>query len=317
VFATNTTDLIIDINGYFLPQTNSTTQSTALGTGASNAGSQNTAIGYDALQVNTGNGNTATGTYALSSNASGNNNVAIGSAALDFNATGSANTAVGTQALLNNLIGNDNAAMGFNALWSNSIGSNNTAFGAEALSNNVTGSGNSALGYQAGSQITSGSNNIDIGNQGQNTDSSTIRIGDPVTHTSAYLAGVKGAIVVSGATVLIGANGQLGTVPSSRRYKEDIHDIGETSEALMKLHPVAFRYRQPAPDGNKPMQYGLIGEEVEKVYPELVIHDSDQQILSVAYHELPALLLNELQKQHRTIEELHKRIDALEKQLSH
>ena len=38
------------------------------------------------------------------------------------------------------------------------------------------------------------------------------------------------------------------------------------SDKLMKLRPVSFRYRQD-PDAIK--QYGLVAEEVERVYPEL------------------------------------------------
>src|SRR5579863_7933280 len=42
-FVYGTTDIILDIYGYYIPQSSST--STALGTGASNGGTQNTAVG--------------------------------------------------------------------------------------------------------------------------------------------------------------------------------------------------------------------------------------------------------------------------------
>lgn len=71
----------------------------------------------------------------------------------------------------------------------------------------------------------------------------------------------------------------------------------------MNLRPVTFHYKQSQEHGPNPIQYGLIGEEVAKVYPELAIYGKDGQIESVQYHQLPALLLNELQKQHRTIEQ--------------
>lgn len=327
VYVSNASDVVIDINGYFVAQTSPGSDSTALGTGASNAGSQNTAIGFNSLQVNgSGNANTGIGSLALSSNTSGDNNVALGSSALQFNAMGAANTALGTQSLLNNLLGSNNSAVGFNSLWQNTVGTNNTALGASALFGNSSGSWNIAIGSEAG-QSLSGSYNIDIGNQGQANDSSAIRIGSPSNQSSAYIAGIYNVNVGTGAAVMINSNGQLGTTQSSRRYKEDIQDMGTASNGLMRLRPVTFRYKKPLPDGSKPLQYGLIGEEVEKVFPELVIYGSDRQVDSIAYHELPSLLLNELQNQHRTIqqqtlriseqaEQLHllkERIDALEK----
>lgn len=327
VFASNDTDLLIDINGYFIPDTNAGTQSTAVGTGASNAGSLNTAIGFNSLQLNSGIANTATGALALSSNTSGGSNVAVGESALQFNTSGAANTATGTQALLNDLIGSDNTAMGFNALWSNTTGSDNTAVGETALfstaigSGNVavgggalylaTGSSNIALGFQAGNQIGGGNNNIDLGNPGQSGDNYVTRIGTGNAQASAFIAGIINS-TVSGSAVFVNSNGQLGITPSARRFKEQIRDIGTASSAIMQLHPVSFIYKDALNDGTEPKQYGLIGEEVEKVYPELVVYGQDRQVESVQYHELPVLLLNELQKQHRIIEKQQREIDSEE-----
>ncbi len=325
IFTTTTANIVIDLNGYFLAQT-SGTESTALGTGASNAGSNNTAIGFNSLEVNSGNANTAIGTLALSSNTSGNNNAALGSGALQFNATGGADTAIGSQSLLNNLIGSSNVAIGFNALFGNAVGSNNTALGDAALSANSSGSWNIAVGSQAGQAVT-GSYNIDIGNSGQASDSNAIRIGTPSNQTAAYIAGIYNVNVGGGSSVLVNSNGQLGTIQSSRRFKEDIQDMGAASDLLMRLRPVTFRYKQALPGGSRPLQYGLIGEEVEKIFPDLVIYGADGQVDSIAYQELPSLLLNELQKENRTIQRqsryiadqeermhlLEKRISALEK----
>jgi len=62
----------------------------------------------------------------------------------------------------------------------------------------------------------------------------------------------------------------------------------------MKLRPVTFRYRN---DPNQQRQYGLIAEEVARVYPDLVSHDAAGKMVSVHYQELVPMLLNELQKQ--------------------
>jgi hypothetical protein len=70
--------------------------------------------------------------------------------------------------------------------------------------------------------------------------------------------------------------------------------MGSSSDGLAKLRPVTFRNKN---DPEERPQYGLIAEEVERVFPELVVHDSEGNALSVLYHELPAMLLNEWQKQ--------------------
>ena len=53
------------------------------------------------------------------------------------------------------------------------------------------------------------------------------------------------------------SRGQLGTVLSSRRYKEDIQSMDAASDGLLRLRPVTFRYKKPLDDGSKPIQYGL------------------------------------------------------------
>lgn len=314
VFVTDTTDVILDINGYFAPESFSISESTALGTGASALGSQNTAIGFDALQINSsGSGNTAEGALTLSSNSTGNNNVAIGFGALNLNSSGGANTAVGAEALFNNQTGQDNTALGFSALWANVGGRNNIALGVNALSMNVSGGSDIAIGNGVGLNIVGGNNDIYIGGSGTSDESNAIRIG--TSQTTAFIAGITG-IPVTGSAVLVNSSGQLGIAASSERYKEDIQDMGQASNALMQLRPITFRYKQSSEDGTRPLQYGLLAEEVAKIYPELVVYGRDGQVESIQYHQLPALLLNELQKQHKTIAELEARIAALEALLS-
>ena len=115
-----------------------------------------------------------------------------------------------------------------------------------------------------------------------------------------------------GLTVLIDSNGQLGTAQSSATVKRDIIDVGEQSSALMKLRPVSFFYRN---DTVGIRQYGLIAEEVAEVMPELVQFSPSGQAETVRYHFLPPLLLDQVQKQERKIEEQQKTIEALMQRL--
>jgi hypothetical protein len=257
-------------------------------------GSGNTASGYAAMVNNTtGDNNTAFGNTALNSNSTGNKNVATGYQALYFNTSGGYNTASGYQALYSNLDGIRNTAFGDWGLYSNTHGSDNTAAGQGALYSSTTGSYNIGLGANAGYNLTSGSNNIEIGNEGTSSDGGIIRIGAAGTHTATYIAGIENA-KVTGAAVYITSSGQLGVLASSERYKTAIAPMGAGTEKLQELRPVSFHLKT---DANGPVQYGLIAEEVAKVYPELVIRDQAGKIQGVRYDELAPMLLNEVQKQ--------------------
>ena len=190
------------------------------------------------------------------------------------------------------------------------LASANIALGIGALPNITAGAGNIAIGSNAGSLIPGGnSNNIDIGNQGTASDSGVIRIG--AVQSELFVAGVRGTTTLNNNAipVMIDSNGQLGTVSSSRRFKEDIQDMGDASRDLMRLRPVTFRYKQPFADGEKPIQFGLIAEEVAEVYPDLVAYSADGQIETVKYQVLDSMLLNEVQRQEANISRLEQKAD--------
>ena len=291
---------------------------TCYGSGALHSltdGSGNTGIGYVALYLNTtGSHNSAFGANSLFYNTTGGGNSASGYMTLFSNTTGNYNTAAGSEALKSNKTGLQNVANGRSSLYANTTGQSNTADGAFALYSNISGSKNIAVGAFAG-YYTSGSNNIVIGNNGVASESNTIRIGMSDVHTNTFLAGVHGVNVTGGAAVYVTSAGHLGTVASSRRYKEDIQPMGDTSERLMDLQPVTFHYKQADEAGNKPIQYGLIAEDVESVMPELVVRNADGSAETVAYHVLPSLLLNEYQKQHQKLQETEVKLSALEAEL--
>jgi Chaperone of endosialidase len=312
VYVTQTTDLVIDINGYFAAESDA---------------AHNTATGGQALSsLNGGFYNTADGYAALFSNVNGSDNTATGFGALDSNTSGSDNTGVGFGTLNYNTAGSQNTAVGSSALHAGSTQtvSDNTAVGFQALLNN-TGNSNIALGANAGESLTSGNSNIYIGADlpSGNTESDTIRIGF-TGQTATYIGGISGAQYgPSAMAVYIGSNGQLGTAASSIRYKEDVQDMGDASSNLLKLRPVTFRYKQPYVDGSKPLDYGLIAEEVEQIYPDLVVKDNDGQVQTVQYQKLTPMLLNELQKQHEELlrqqeenRKLQERMAALEARIA-
>jgi Chaperone of endosialidase len=143
-------------------------------------------------------------------------------------------------------------------------------------------------------------------------DNATTRIGSG--QSRAFIAGIRGATtgVANAVNVVIDSNGQLGTVNSSRRFKQDIQDMGDASANLMRLRPITYRYQQPYADGSKPADYGLIAEEVAEVYPDLVVKGADGQVETVQYQKLTPMLLNEVQRQHAVIQDLQRRLATLE-----
>ena len=293
----------------------SNTASGASALARNTTGDFNTANGATALFSNTtGFNNTASGNDTLSSNTTGLDNTAMGFQALFSNTTGDSNTAVGVRALYSNIggvlfAGGGNTAIGLNALEDNTTGAFNTANGAAALSSNTTGNANIALGLQAGENLTTGDGNIDIGNRGVAGEGGTIRIGTQGIQTKTFMAGINGAAVMGGA-VKVNAAGQLGTAPSSQRFKTEIKPMDKASEAIHALKPVTFLYKQEIDPEGIP-QFGLVAEEVEKVNPDLVARDEKGEIYTVRYEAVNAMLLNEFLKEHRTVQELKKEVAGL------
>jgi hypothetical protein len=266
---------------------------TAVGSGALilNTAGQNTATGAQALLNNTtGPKNTADGAFALASNSTGGSNTASGHQALFNNTSGSSNTANGVNALGNNFNGSSNTANGAGALISNGGGNFNTASGASALLHNTTGSRNIALGAAAGKNVTSANNVICIGADGANASN------------TCYIGSIFGALSSGGAAVFINANGKLGTVQCSRRFKDDIKPMEQASDGLFALKPVTFRYKKEIDPKGIP-QFGLVAEDVEQVNPDLVVRDNEGKTYSVRYDQINAMLLNEFLKEHRKVQE--------------
>jgi len=275
-------------------------------------GRSNTALGFHALlNAHKVSANTAVGAHALENLTVGGVNTAVGASALSATTTGYSNTATGQNSLLVNTTGSENTASGLDALFSNTTGARNTAYGDASLLNVTTGSDNIALGYNAGWLLKAGNNNIDIGAAGLVPDSNTIRIGEPATHQYAYIAGISGSTVPTGVAVIVDADGHLGTITSSARFKDEIKPMDRASEAILALQPVTFRYKK-ALDPKGISQFGLVAEQVEKVNPDLVACDDQGKPYTVRYEAVNAMLLNEFLKEHRKVEEQNCKQQKLE-----
>ncbi|MGC2625587.1 MAG: tail fiber domain-containing protein, partial [Candidatus Udaeobacter sp.] len=299
-------------------------------------GNFNMAIGTEALKDNNANFNLAIGFRVAYLNTTGRHLTGIGAAAMRNNTTGEFNTAIGAAALFNNTTTASNLAVGdsaltaFNgtaftdgantalgsiALSALTTGEENVVVGRRALEFATDGSNNVIVGWRAGDGLTTGDGNTFIGDQaGRNegpTVSDVICLGSPgdtdggqTTSNRAYIGNVHGVTPGSGGvqTVIIDNDGQLGSMVSSRRFKKDIKPMDQTSEAIVKLKPVTFHYKNKD-SKNTELDYGLIAEDVAEVNPDWVIYERSGKPLSVRYTEINVMLLNEFIKEHKKVEE--------------
>jgi hypothetical protein len=123
---------------------------------------------------------------------------------------------------------------------------------------------------------------------------------------------------------------------SDRKLKKDIKELDYGLEELMKLRPVAYKWKEATvgsvsiPLDERELKFGLVGQEVEKVIPEVVgthslkksksnsdkLEYTKKEILSMNYAALLPLLVKAKQEQHKQLFKLQKENNALLKQVT-
>ena len=286
-----------------------------------------TAIGVLALNLTRNSYNTAAGsgcmfnTYGTAYNTCGLSSTGVGHEALYY-CLGSRNVGIGRASglgaygyhdiMLSPFASDNTLFAGTTTRLNNKIrtGYRNSFFGRDCGIRVINGIYNIAIGYRAAYNcIGSESSSISIGNYGT-AGNNIIRIG---THGAGvnqqdkcFVAGVRGITtgVADAISVLVDSGHQLGTVSSSIKCKENIFDMGYNSDAIYDLEPTTFEYKSHP--GVK--QYGLIAEDVESVFPNLVVKNVEGLPETVKYHTLSVLLLNEIIKLENRIKELEKKV---------
>jgi hypothetical protein len=159
--------------------------------------STNTAIGVDALNVNTtGSDNVALGRMSMFRNTSGRKNMAVGPFTMEFNLTGESNVAIGNAAMYRNVSGNFNVAIGDFALGE-AMGDANTGIGKFAGSFIVSGGANTGasnstfIGGETKAGAINQTNQTVVGFGAEGKGSNTATIGNSSV-TVLYLAGAVG-----------------------------------------------------------------------------------------------------------------------------
>ena len=94
---------------------------------------------------------------------------------------------------------------------------------------------------------------------------------------------------------------------SSLRYKEDVEDLEDQTKNLYLVKPKRFKWKK-----SKRKDIGLIAEEIEKVYPEVVRYDEEGRPDGIRYQLLTSILVSITKKQKEELENLHKQLDNVD-----
>ena len=287
----------------------------------------------------TGNANIAVGAGNLANMTNAFNNTAIGAFSQTSNLTGSSNTSVGVGALQSNL-GSESTAVGSNALVAQTTGTDNCAFGSDSLRSVVTtirncafgwragydciGSENTLFGSQAGYSIQTGSNNVCIGyasgvnlTSGSNNIYINLPSNDPSETTTCKIASIRGetTYAADAVNVVIDSTGTLGTVSSTRNTKSNIIPLDEEDnhEKLLRLQPRRFDVNNKSNIKAEHQSFGLVYDEVENNYDDLLAKNPDGSPHTLYYQHIPIMLLAEVQRLNKINVKLEERLAYLEK----
>jgi hypothetical protein len=133
------------------------------------------------------------------------------------------------------------------------------------------------------------------------------------TTSPAYRLHVDGAVYASG---IVYCNGNA--MCSDQRWKTNIKPIQNALDNVLKMQGVTYYWKvDEYPDKHFPEgeQVGFIAQEIEKVYPQVVLADKDGY-KSVDYSKFTPVLVEAIKEQQKIIEELQKVIQQLQEENS-
>jgi len=261
-------------------------------------GANNVFLGIKAGYENTGTRN---------SNYLGCHNVFIGYLSGMKNTEGQSNVFIGKQSGFNNTLGKYNVFVGQNTAGQNQEGDFNTYIGAHSAEFKTGGNYNTFIGYSSGGQNGAGSGNVFIGRSAGSSEIGSNLLYIDNSNTAAPL--IWGNFATGSEEVVInGIFSPKGMVksPSDRRYKKNIEPLTGVLDKLNLVNGVYFDWRlDEFPDmiRNQGRQIGVIAQDLEKAYPELV-STNREGYKTVDYMKLTAILIEAVKEQQQVIEEL-------------
>jgi len=274
-------------------------------------GTRNVAVGKNTMTVSSGTSdNTVIGSYSTGQNMVGaSNNVSIGNEALGNSCSNcQENTVVGHNTLTStSFVKNQSVVLGREAAYRSggisavllgtkmayNVGGTNSSLQVGDGDENPNGFLSGAL-FAVGSYLTI---NAKVG----------VGMGPPDAASSLDMA-------VSGA-----AHATSWSSASDLTLKRDLHPLGDVIGKIAQLHGVSFRWKDPAAFGGGAAdrrQIGLIAQEVERVFPEVVIRSGEEGTLSVDYAALMPVMVEALKTLEAEHTALEKELDGLEQQLA-
>ncbi len=308
-------------------------------------GYDNTFIGTESGYNNSyGHYNVLIGNRSGYSN-TGYNNIFIGYKAGESSSSTTNTTFIGNEAG-RNLIGDDNLAIG-DRTGTNDYVAENECFGQVILGidagRNITGDYNTILGYGAGSKwgaSASGSNNTFLGFQAGGGGSYKLGTGNVcVGYEAGYNVNGDNKLYIANNSTTALLYGEFdnqylkltgdmeithnliveGTIsnPSDARYKKNIREMGDVIPSLMKLRSVYYNWDSdefPEMNFSDGTQIGFIAQEVEPLFPELVVTDRNGY-KSVDYSRMSVILFQAVREQQQVIEDDKAEIDRLKDEL--
>ena len=295
---------------------------------ANTTGYDNIFMGHEAGTNNTtGYHNVFLGKQSGYSNISGNWNNIVGTLAGYSITSGDLNNFMGDAAGYYTTTGTSNLFLGD---WSgryNETGDQNVYLGADAGYNNVSGTGNVCLGYKAGYNET-GSNKLYIANSGADNTaalvygdfySKILRVNGNMginaqaySDVSLYVETSTYAAIYAHGTIY--ATGSFAN-PSDFRLKENIVNLGSTLEKTLNLRPVSYDWKDKQQAKSMGKQIGLIAQEVELLFPQLVVTDP-KGFKAMDYSRLSVILLQALKEQDQIVQKQALDIENAQKSIA-
>ena len=97
------------------------------------------------------------------------------------------------------------------------------------------------------------------------------------------------------------------------RLKENITPLQNVLDRVLQLNGVNFTWRS---DDTHSPDIGFIAQDVQKIFPELVVEDKNDGMLSVKYMNMTAVLTEAIKELHKELEEAKKEIEELKSIIS-
>lgn len=299
-----------------------------IGGGNDNSALANVAIGVGSMIQNTsGKFNTSTGFSALENNLTGEGNTSYGFQSMRMNTTGSSNVSIGVNSMFNNTIGINNVSVGSSSLQENINGSNNVTIGTWAGLNLLNGNSNVLLGNASGSTLNSGTGNILIGDSTQTmttSSSNELNIGN-------WIFGKNGQIAIGNFTNLpqsfITNNDYQLIVKRGIRTEKvrvDIASVKNWADYVFlkdyKLMPLSELENFIVKNGhlpNIPKAENVVKEGIDlgEINSKLLEKVEELTLYTIELNKNNQDLENKNNSQQKTIENLIKRLEKLEKNI--